>query len=176
MKREEVKGILPGITDEQLQQLMDLHGSDIERQKQQITTLTAERDAARTQLGEASAKLEGYDPEWKQKAQQAQQQAEQQVQSMRYRYAAANAASGLKFTSAGARKAFLSDLESSQLTLQEDGTLLGFDDFVAAYRKNDPDTFAAQGYPHVQDGGDPHKTPTGSTREQFAEWFNQVMK
>ena len=56
MKREEVKGIIPGITDEQLQQLMDLHGNDIERQKQQITTLTTERDAARTQLGEANVK------------------------------------------------------------------------------------------------------------------------
>lgn len=48
MKREEVKGIIPGITDEQLGQIMDLHGADIERQKQQITTLTTERDAART--------------------------------------------------------------------------------------------------------------------------------
>lgn len=51
MKHEEVKGILPDITDEQLQQLMDLHGADIERQKQTIAALTAERDAARGQLG-----------------------------------------------------------------------------------------------------------------------------
>lgn len=65
MKREEVKGILPDITDEQLTKIMDLHGADIERQKQTITTLTTERDAARTQLGEANKKLEGYDPDWK---------------------------------------------------------------------------------------------------------------
>ena len=58
MKREEVKGILPGITDEQLEQIMDLHGADIERQKQSIAALTTERDAARDQLGEANAKLE----------------------------------------------------------------------------------------------------------------------
>ena len=35
---------------------------------------------------------------------------------------------------------------------------------------------APGGYPNVRDGGDPNKTPTGSTREQFAEWFNEVMK
>lgn len=50
MKREEVKGILPDITDEQLTKIMDLHGADIERQKQTITTLTTERDAAKNQL------------------------------------------------------------------------------------------------------------------------------
>ena len=40
MKREEVKGILPDVTDEQLTKIMDLHGADIERQKQAIATLT----------------------------------------------------------------------------------------------------------------------------------------
>lgn len=35
---------------------------------------------------------------------------------------------------------------------------------------------APGGYPNVRDGGDPNKTPTGSTREQFASWFNEVMK
>lgn len=35
---------------------------------------------------------------------------------------------------------------------------------------------APGGYPNVRDGGDPNKTPTGSTREQFAAWFDQVTK
>lgn len=34
----------------------------------------------------------------------------------------------------------------------------------------------SNGYPSVKDGGDPHKTPTGSTRDQFAAWFDQVTK
>ena len=77
MKREDVKGIVPDITEEQLQQIMDLHSGDIGSHKQSIATLTAERDAAREQLREANKKLEGYDPEWKTKADQARQQAEQ---------------------------------------------------------------------------------------------------
>ena len=32
------------------------------------------------------------------------------------------------------------------------------------------------GYPNVRDGGDPHHTPTCSTRQQFADWFEQVTK
>ena len=36
--------------------------------------------------------------------------------------------------------------------------------------------FAKPGYPNVRDGGDPHHTPTGSTRQQFADWFEQVTK
>ena len=177
MKREDVKGIVPNITEEQLQQIMDLHSSDIGSHKQSIDTLKAERDAARTQLADANKKLEGYDPEWKTKADQARQQAEQQVAEMKAGYAATSAASSLKFTSDSAKKAFLADLNAKKLPLQDDGTLLGFDDYVASYKKSDPGAFAKeQGYPAVKDGGDPAKTPTGSTRDQFAAWFNEQFK
>lgn len=174
MKRDEVKGIVPNITDEQLNQLMDLHGADIERQKQQITTLTTERDAARTQLGEANTKLEGYDPDWKTKAAEAEHKAQEQVAALQSHFAAQSAVSAIKFSSESAKKAFLADLKTKNLTLQ-DGKLLGFDDFLADYKKTDPTAFVS-GYPNVQDGGDPHNKPTGSTRDQFAAWFNQVMK
>lgn len=176
MKREEVKGIIPGITDEQLGQIMDLNGADLDRQKQTIATLTAERDTARSQLDTVNAKLEGYDPDWKNKAQQAQQQAQQQVNELKARYAQANAAAGLKFSSASARKAFLADLAEKKLPLQEDGTLLGYEDYLKDYQKQDPGAFAAEGYPNVKDGGDPNHKPTGSTRDQFAAWFDQVTK
>lgn len=88
MKREEVKEIIPGITDGQLQQIMDLHGADIERQKQAIAALTIERDAARTQLDEAGKKLEGYDPDWKAKAEDAQRQADAKIAALESGYAA----------------------------------------------------------------------------------------
>ena len=32
------------------------------------------------------------------------------------------------------------------------------------------------GYPSVKDGGDPAKKPSGSTRDQFAAWFEQTVK
>ena len=177
MKREDVKAIIPGITEEQLQQLMDLHSDDIGTHKQSIDTLKAERDAARTQLADANKKLEGYDPEWKTKAEQAEQKAAAQVSALKADYAAENAAAGLTFSSESARKAFMADLAAKKLPPQEDGTLLGFDDYVASYKKNDPGAFAKEaGYPAVKDGGDPAKAPTGSTRDQFAAWFNEQFK
>jgi len=177
MKREDVKSIIPDITDEQLGKIMDLHSDDIGIQKQTIATLTAERDAARASLDEANAKLEGYDPDWKQKAADAEQKAAAQVSALKADYAAENAAAGLKFSSTSAKKAFLADLKAKGLTLQDDGKLLGFDDFVKSYKETDPGAFAQEtGYPAVKDGGDPAKAPTGSTRDQFAAWFNEQFK
>ena len=174
MKRDEVKAIVPSITDEQLDRVMDLNGADIERQKQTIATLTTERDAARTQLGEANKKLEGYDPEWKTKAERAESNARAQVEALQSDFAAESAVSGLKFSSESAKKAFLAELKAKKLTLQE-GKLLGFDDFLADYKKTDPGAFAS-GYPNVKDGGDPTHTPGGTPRDQFAAWFEQVTK
>lgn len=96
---------------------------------------------------------------------------------MKAQYAAGNAASGLKFTSESAKKAFLADLAAKKLPLQEDGTLLGLEDFVKAYQKADPGAFAKDSeYPSVKDGGDPSTKPSGTTRDQFATWFNEQFK
>ena len=175
MKTEDLKAL--GLNDDQVQRVFAMNGEDMNGLKANVATLTAERDAAREQLADANKKLEGYDPEWKTKATQAQQQAEQQIAELKASHAAASAAAGLKFSSESAKKAFLADLTAKKLTLQDDGTLLGFDDFVKSYKQADPGAFAQEGgYPAVKDGGDPNKTPTGSTREQFAAWFNQVVK
>lgn len=174
MKREEVKGILPDITDEQLTKIMDLHGIDIERQKQTITTLTTERDAARTQLSDANKKLEDYDPDWKTKSTEAENKAKEQVIALQSEFAAKSAVDGIKFSSESAKKAFLTELKAQNLSLQ-DGKLLGFDDFLANYKKSDPEAFLS-GYPNVKDGGEPNNKPGGSVRDQFATWFEQVTK
>lgn len=143
MKTEDLKAL--GLNDDQVQKVFAMNGTDMNDLKQQVATLTTERDAARTQLADANKKLEGYDPEWKTKADQARQQAEQQVAEMKAGYAATSAASSLKFTSDSAKKAFLADLNAKKLTLQDDGTLLGFDDYVASYKKTDPGAFAPDG-------------------------------
>ena len=175
MKTEDLKAL--GLTDEQVQRVFAMNGEEMNDLKANVDTLKAERDAARTQLADANKKLEGYDPEWKTKATQAQQQAEQQIAELKASHAAASAAAGIKFSSESAKKAFLADLKAKGLALQDDGTLLGFDDFVKSYKQADPGAFAQEGgYPAVKDGGDPAKTPTGSTRDQFAAWFNEQFK
>ncbi len=71
MKREDVSKIIPGITPEQLDSIMNLHGADITAKANEITTLKAEKTTLTEQLNTANGKLEGYDPEWKAKAEQA---------------------------------------------------------------------------------------------------------
>lgn len=143
MKTDELKAL--GLSDDQVQRVFALHGEDVNGLKTTIATLTAERDTARTSLGEANKKLEGYDPDWKQKAADAQQQAEKQIEGIKAQYAAASAADALHFTSESAKKAFLSDLAAKKLPLQDDGKLLGFDDFVKSYKESDPGAFAPEG-------------------------------
>lgn len=175
MKTEELKAL--GLNDEQVQKVFAMHGEDVNREKQATTEARARLTAAQNQLQEANRKLEGYDPEWKQKAAQAQQEAQQQLSEMKAQYAASTATASLKFTSESAKKTFLADLAAKKLPLQEDGTLLGLEDFVKAYQKADPGAFAADGgYPSVKDGGNPPNRPSGATRDQFATWFNEQFK
>lgn len=143
MKTEDLKAL--GLNDEQVQRVFALNGEELNNLKASVATLTAERDTARTNLADANKKLEGYDPDWKQKATDAEEKAAAQISAIKRQYAAAHAAGSLKFTSESAKKAFLADLGSKNLPLQDDGTLLGFDDYVASYKKTDPGAFAPDG-------------------------------
>lgn len=164
MKTEDLKAL--GLNDEQVQRVFAMNGEELNSLKASVATLTAERDTARDSLSDANKKLEGYDPDWKTKAAQAQQQADQQIAELKAGYAADSAASGLKFTSDSAKKAFMADLKAKKLPLQDDGTLLGFDDYVASYKKTDPGAFAPEGgLPRVS--GSATGTPaTPTTKEQ----------
>ena len=165
MKTEDLKAL--GLSDDQVQRVFAMNGEDTNGLKASVATLTAERDAARTQLGEANKKLEGYDPDWKQKAADAQQQADRRVAELKAQFAADHAAAGLKFSSESAKRAFMADLTGKQLPLQDDGTLLGFDDFVASYKKTDPGAFAPEGgLPRMS--GSTAGTPAGLTDKDLA--------
>lgn len=142
MKTEDLKAL--GLNDDQVQKVFDMNGTDMNDLKQQVTTLTTERDAARSQLGEANKKLEGYDPEWRAKAEKAENDAKEQVAALQNDFAAQAVISAVKFSSESAKKAFLADLKAKNLPLQE-GKLLGFDDYLANYKKNDPGAFAPEG-------------------------------
>ena len=60
MKREDIKKLLPDISDDILGQIMDLHSADVGEKQKQITTLTTERDTLQGQLTEANEKIKSY--------------------------------------------------------------------------------------------------------------------
>lgn len=88
MKTEDLKAL--GLNDEQVQRVFAMNGADVNREKQAAETAKAERDAMRTQLDEANTKLKGYDPDWQQKAADAQKAADEKVVELQAGYAAQN--------------------------------------------------------------------------------------
>lgn len=161
MKTEELKAL--GLNDDQVQKVFAMNGTELNDLKQQITTLTAERDTARNNLSDANKKLEGYDPEWKTKAEKAENDAKAQVAAMQQDFAAQTAAAGVKFSSESAKRAFLSDLKAKKLPLQ-DGKLLGFEDYLKSYRESDPDAFAPEKAAPTITVGSKGQTPATSSQ------------
>ena len=148
MKKDELKSIIPDITGDQIDQLMKLHGADIERHKQQIATLTAERDAA-------AEKLDGMQREFE------------------FQNAARAAMAEIEFSSNAARKTFEAELRAKNLPVQE-GKIIGFDEFFAAARQADPGAFGLMGYPAIKDSGEIAHPPSLEPRALFSEWFNSL--
>ncbi len=147
MKREDVTKILPDISQDALDQLMSLHGADVNAIKGQLSTATAD-------LATANQKLEGYDPEWQTKLQAAQNKANEAIGAYK-RDAAIDAA----LAAAGARnnKAARAMLDLEKVTFADD-KLSGLDEQMEALKKSDPWFFASgsgsSGTTHADTGGE----------------------
>ena len=117
-----------------LKEQLNNAGVDAEKLKTLQNDLTALQTKYQTEKGDLEAKL----------AKQA------------YEFAVKEKASSLKFSSESAKKAFMSDILKDELKMK-DGQLIGFDDFVEAYKKNDEKAF-------ITENTDPDKKPSFSKR------------
>ena len=156
MNREElskikVEGLENGLPKEVIDKLMELNGNSINELKKENEKLKTEKAGIETQLTEANKKIEGFKEvdidkikaevdEWKSKYETDTKNLQDSLTQKDYDYKVQELTSGLKFSSNGAKKSFISDLKEKGLKL-EDGKLLGFDDFVKSYQENDPQTF-----------------------------------
>lgn len=68
---------------------------------------------------------------------------EKQLAEQAYDFAVKENSSKLKFSSNSAKKAFMSDLKAKKLSM-ENGKILGFDDFVNAYKEQDARAFITE--------------------------------
>jgi len=118
-----------GLTEELADQIVVLHGKDIESLKAKNAALQASDDAKQAQLTEANAAIDGFKAldiegvkksadEWKAKAEQAQKDAEAQVYKVRYESALSDA---LKESKAKNVKAVRALLNEADLKLTDDG-------------------------------------------------------
>lgn len=65
---------------------------------------------------------------------------ETKLQKQAYEFAVNKKVAGLKFSSNSAKKAFLSEIMKDELKMK-DGELIGFDDYVETYKKEDEEAF-----------------------------------
>lgn len=119
--------------------------------EKKVAKMDAELERATERAESAENTLKGFEgkdfdaiakerDEWKVKAENAQKEYEEKENKRVYSEAINEATKDLKFTSQGAKKAFIADLTSANLTLK-DGALLGFNDYVAKYKESDADAF-----------------------------------
>ena len=130
-----------GLTEELADQIVVLHGKDIESHKSKLVTAQAELDGVKAQLTEAGTTIEGFKKldvegikvaanEWKAKAEQAQADAAKQISSLKFDHALDGALTGAKARNAKAVKALL-DIEALKKAYDEKTEkIIGFDEHL----------------------------------------------
>ena len=151
--------------------------------KDKFDAMQTERDTLKTQLETANTTIKSYTDmdidgikqsakDWETKYNTDTQKLRDKLADMEYGHTVETAVSGLKFTSAAAKKAFVADLTAKKLTVQ-DGKLLGLDDFVNDYKQNDPSAFASEKpAPQFTKPGNPQQRTTGEQAEVDAFYAN----
>lgn len=93
--------------------------------------------------GSDAAALRSEAEKWRRQADEARAEAESTLRDIALRAAMGQAAEGLEFSSASARRAFLDAVRGAELPLVE-GRLEGFEAFAEAYREEDPGAFVPE--------------------------------
>lgn len=155
MKKDELLSI--GLTEEQADQVFAMNGKDIEKYKKAADDAKSDKAAAVQQLADRDKDME----ELKKSAGDA-EAIKKQLETLQDKYTAetetlqkqladrdysdaltrAITASGIKFSSKAAEKAFLADLNANRLEMK-DGALVGFEDYHKAQMEADPTAFQA---------------------------------
>ena len=135
------------------QQVTDLQGQITQRDTDmadlQGKLTAAQTDAAK--LGEVSQSF----TDLKTKYDTDKQSYEQKLAQQSYEFMVREKANGLQFSSSAARKAFIQEANSKGFKVDGE-SLLGFDDFLAKYKADDPGAFKADA---PADGGNEPKPP-----------------
>lgn len=163
------------ITDEQKESIKKSIGEEVysklEHEKK-VEKIETERDGFKERAETAEETLKGFDgkdletitkerDEWKQKAEQAEKDYNDKIAERDYKDAVEEAVKDLKFTSNSAKKAFMSDIMSDPLKMK-DGKLIGFSDYVEAYKKDDASAFV-----------DEKKEEQNNNAAQFTDTMNK---
>ena len=147
MKRKDLKEL--GLSDEQIDSIMSMNGSDIESHKAQIAELSAKGETTAAQLADATKQIESFKgmnieeiqkaaDEYKAKLEQAQSESAAQISQLKLNHAFENALIAKKARNITAVSALF---DKSKLQIGDDGKLIGFDEQYESVFKSDPYQF-----------------------------------
>lgn len=189
MNREFLKSLKVNdaeLSKEVIDSIMAEYGKAVKEKDEEIETLTTTKDSLNAQLKETNDKVkklseidaDKLNEEIKnltEKYEKDTKELNEKLSKQEYGYKVKELTSGLKFSSESAKKSFISDLNNKGLKL-EDGKILGFDDFVASYKEQDPNAFAKEEKSSdnngvsVNTGGD-HSGNPGSNNNELRKAF-----
>ena len=154
MKRAEITALFPDATEEQVNKIMDINGSDINNAKKNLEELQKTLADTQAQLEAAQRGTDELTKEHE-RAELLQQEidkrnAEDAIREMKAKVS----------KETGIPAELLTETEEEACRRQ------------AASIKE----FATPRYPNVHDGGEPHPVEQRATRDQFADWLNEVSK
>lgn len=154
MKRTDITELFPDATAEQIDKIMDINGSDINNAKKGLEDLQKSLADAQAQL---EASKNGADELTKE---------HERAEALQKELDAKNAAEAIRV---------MKEKVSEETGIP--AKMLTFDDEEACRQQAATiKEYATPRYPSVQDGGDPHPPTQKATRDQFAEWLDQVSK
>ena len=180
MNPEALKAL--GLNDDQVKGAMALYGKDLNPLKEQVNTLTSERDAAKQQVTTVTGQLDQLQKDHKSdsdlkaeidKLKEANSQAEKDA-AAQLSQVKLDSATNLALLQSGAlnTKAVNALINKDVLKLDEKGNLTGLDDQLKALKEADDSKFlfkaAAQeqakpNSPQITTSGNPNADPAGTT-------------
>ena len=185
MKRDELKAL--GLTDEQVDKVMGIHGTDeaahkavLQARDEQITTLTTERDGLKTQVADRdkditqlrkdagdNETLKNQLAELQTKYETDTTKLQQTLDQQAREFAVESIFSGVQFTSAFAKKAAIAEFKAGNHEFK-DGKFVGADGIIAQMKKDNPDAFKAEDDGKGGEGGKPKgEGGEGGKKPQF---------
>lgn len=157
MKREEIKGILPEITQEQLDQIMAINGTDIQQAKGKLEQAQLSVDDLQAKLTAANEQIEQF---------KAGGEELERLRGVEEELTALKAANVIREIREKVSTA--TGVPASMLTFDNEEDCTKQANSIKEFAK-------PSSYPKLRDGGEPG-TPKPDTAHQFAEWFNQIAK
>ena len=118
------------------------YDTDIQQRDTDLANLKSQLEAAgadKTKLDELTTKFSNLQSEYN----NAKTEYEKNLASQKYKFLVTECANAIKFSSNSAKKTFIADVIAKNLPVEDD-KLLGFDDFVNAYKQQDAGAFVIE--------------------------------